>query len=1099
MKEKICRGNKLLNLARRIACAFLAAGVLASGAYALPLEHDAQDAAQTEYAQSEYKIYLQDNMRAIKLTPSVDFAVDDNQNASADELAALYSEIAGYGMNAVIIDTSYDDTAFYSAQNGGGALADAITAARNAGLYCYISLDVGFMLEEHIARGGGIKDGFSAYVHRFAMNYACEGIILCNYYTSDTAEMYGQYLCSGSGIGYKNWLYETNEYVIRTISQVVRKTNNTIAVGLFISDMWANSTSDENGSATADIFEAKYDGYCDTKKYIECGYADFAIVQAYGSTSDSALNFENVVSWWYDLTQAASAKLYVLHMNERIGQYSGWYEDQLLRQLTVMEDYDGIGGSAFNSLSSLRANPLGTTDTLLDYFSELINTDTIFEDLEMLSPTSLSFVTYDKSVKFMGTFDENFDVYFDGEKIKLNEVGNFYFQKELSVGWNSFTFEHKGKQYKYSIERRVDVLQSIEQTNDIVVEGGTRLSLVAVAYSGSKVTATVGGKTVKLKEKEGSAEELDANGSYAKFVGYYKVGEEIVGQEQYLGTVSYYASYCGIEEYMTGGSVTIEAAPEPPKDITAEINPDQSSVGSGEVVGTIDPVVSASETVQYIRVSNDYTNVYDSRTTGDIPTPAFSQLPAGTLDYYKSESGGYISTTSGKRFKSSAVTTFTDTGLGYNSLFVKEIGNVSGRSFIKFHLDYKSSFNITTPVEYHDELDGSYGVNSYNAQYVYVTFDNITSVTSLPSFEYCSLFSDGKWETTQENGVPKFRLTLTLRQAGIFSGCSATYNADGDLVLSFPVPTASLAGKVIVIDPGHGYGKTADKLDPGAIGNVTEQAVNLAVSKELEKKLTAMGATVVRLKTESEFILTETRPAVARAYGADMYLSLHCNSVESNPDAHGVEVYYFTSFSQPLASAINSRLSSYYENTVYADGTQCSRGAKYSYYWVTLQQDFPSVLVEMGFISNERECMVMANNEYQQGMADAIASGVYDYFARSGLSYSGSGSSGADITDTPTDTPSDNPDITPEDTNESAEPDNPPVDVTEEESVQTNEEQSSEEPEEPTAESSEPFEPDESVETPITDEIDIPQESEDSDDTSETDDQPVRPGGIHVE
>lgn len=1077
MKKTFQRGKSAV---RRIICAAIAACVLAGGAYAQPTEESAMTFAQSQTA-PQYKIYMQDNMRAVRLTPSVDFAVDESGGASAEQLSALLAEIAGYGMNAVIIDASYDDTAFYSAQNGGGALADAISAARGAGLYCYIMLDAGLMLNQHIAQGGGIKDGFSAYVHRFAMNYACEGVVLSDYYSADTAQMYAQYLCSGSGIGYENWLYETNEYVVRTISQVIRKTNNTVAVGLLISDMWANSTSDESGSATADIFEAMFDGYCDTKKYIECGYADFAIVQGYGSTSDGALNFGNVVSWWYELTQSAGAKLYVLHMNERVGQYSGWYEDQLLRQLTVLEDYDGIGGSAFNSLSALRANPLGTTDTLLDYFAQRINTDTIFEDLEMLSPTSLSFVTYDKSVKFMGTFDENFDVYFDGEKIKLNEVGNFYFQKELSVGWNSFTFEHKGKQYKYSIERRVDVLQSIEQTNDIVVEGGTRLSLVAVAYSGSKVTATIGGKTVTLKEKEGSAEELDANGSYAKFVGYYTVGEEIVGQEQYLGTVSYYASYCGIEEYMTGGAVTIEAAPEPPKDISAELNPDQSSVGSGEIVGTIDPVVSASETVQYIKVLSDYTNVYDSRTTGDIPTPAFSQLPAGTLDYYKSESGGYISTTSGKRFKASAVTTFTDTGLGYNSLFVKEIGNAAGDSFIKLHLDYKSGFNIVTPVEYHDELDGGYGVNSYNAQYVYITFDNITSVTSLPSFEYCSLFSDGRWETTQENGVPKFRLVLTLRQAGIFSGCSATYNADGDLVMSFPVATSTLAGKVIVIDPGHGYGKNADKLDPGAIGNVTEQAVNLAVSKALEKKLTAMGATVVRLKTESEFILTETRPSVARAYGADMYLSLHCNSV-GNSTAQGVEVYYFTSFSQPLASAINARLSSYYENEVYADGTQCSRGAKYSYYWVTLQQDFPSVLVEMGFISNERECMVMANSEYQQGMADAIASGVYDYFARSALSYSGSGSAGAQIPD-------------------SGEQENTDANDTEEsaENVETGETDAAESGEQ-TIESGETS-AEEPSESPETDEIDVPQESEEVSSSAdiESSDQPQRPGGIHIE
>ena len=48
---------------------------------------------------------------------------------------------------------------------------------------------------------------------------------------------------------------------------------------------------------------------------------------------------------------------------------------------------------------------------------------------------------------------------FDGEKVKLNEAGNFYFQKELKVGKNTFVIEHKGKKIYYSIERQVDVLK----------------------------------------------------------------------------------------------------------------------------------------------------------------------------------------------------------------------------------------------------------------------------------------------------------------------------------------------------------------------------------------------------------------------------------------------------------------------------------------------------------------------------------------------------------------------------------------------------------------------------------------------------------------
>lgn len=1063
--------NRLL---KGVLGAVLSLSILSGAASALPQTEEADATSEVQQSASqedditaadlvsgESMVFLPNGMRAVTLVPGTDFCTGEQTDAAlAEELPALFEELSGYDMNAVLIQSDNESEKYYDLDmtSGRGVLGSVIDKAHEYGFSAYVQLDVNSLASEVIAQGGGLKAGFSAAVHKFAMKYACEGILLSDYYTSDTPEMYAEYMRSGSGIGYENWLYESNEYMIRTLSEVIHRTSNTTAVGLLITDMWANSSSNEEGSRTADTVQALYDGFCDTREYIRHGYADMVMVKAYGTDSDASLDFDNVVSWWYDLAEENGVKLYVLHLNDRIGQYSGWYEDQLLRQLLIMESYDDIGGSCFNSLQGLRDNYLGSTDTLMKYFDEQINTSTLFDTLQMTSPTQTSFVTYDSTVKFMGTFDENFDVFFDGEKVKLNEAGNFYFQKELKVGRNTFVIEHKGKKVYYTIERQVDVLRSIAQTKDIVVEGGSRVTLEAVAYSGSKVSAVIAGQTVTLKEKSGASEDLDANSDYAKFVGYYRVPAGIVGEKQSLGSTSYYANYRGIEEYMTGGSITVEAEPEPPKEVESNFV-DESSVGTGEVVGTIAPVVTSSEYVTYIKTLNNYTKVYDSQTTGGMPSPVLSQLPAGSLDYYKTNSGDYVISTSGRRYKASDVTTFYDTGLGTNALFVKAVGNSNGNSYLKIHLDYKSTFNVTAPVTFVDQADGPYGVSSYSPTKVEIVFDNVTSVTKLPDFNSCSLFSAGSWDTVERNGVPKFRLTLTLRQAGIYSGCGAYYDENGDLMITFNVPTASLSGKVIVIDPGHGYGKVVGKLDPGAIGNVTEQSVNLAVSKILEQKLTAMGATVVRLKTESEFILTETRPTVARSYGADMFISLHCNSV-TNEQAHGVEVYYFTPFSQPLAKYINDNLVSYYDNKVYADGTNSNRGDKYSYYWVTLQQDFPSVLVEMGFITNERECMVMANPTHQDSIAQSIADGVKAYFARSGLSYSGSGSSEApsggndtpDVPDTP-DTP-DTPDVP--DT-----PDQPTTPTTDEP--------------EPTVPTEDPTEP-ETTEpvTPTTDEPDKP-------------------------
>lgn len=932
-------------------------------------------------ASSGSRVTVPSGLRAVFVSPGTDLVESDAKSVCAD--------VASLGMNAVIIETTDDGGEYYDLdlnETRNDTVSAAIDAAHNANLRAYVTLDVNALITQLCERGGGLKSGFSAAVHKFAIKYGCEGILVCDYYTNDTPELYEEYVRTGSGIGYENWLYETNQFVLRTISDVIRKTSNTTAVGLLAEDMWANSTSNEEGSNTADSVEALYDGHCDTKKYIESGYADFIMIKAYGSTNDSALNFENVVSWWNDLAGDNRLKLYVCHLNERIGEYDGWSEAQLLQQLAVMKDLGGsIAGSAFNSFSSLMANPLQSTDTLKKFYADEINTETLFEELKMTSPSQLDFVTYDSTVKFMGTFDENFDVYFDGQKIVLNDVGNFYFQKELKVGMNYFTIEHKGKKYNYSIERAIDVLKSAYEIGNITVEGGTTIAFSAVAYSGAKVYASVGSDTVALSEK-GTTELVDANGSYSEFFGYYTVGEGIEGQEQYLGNISYYATYGGSDESMWGGSVTIAALPEiPDKDFEVVIIPDkqQANLGTGEVVGTMEPYCTEDEYVTYVKVLNNYTDVLDPMSTEYIPSsPQYSQMPAGTLDYYKSSSDDFIITTSGKRYRREWVTTFSDTGLGYNALTVNSIGDSGGKSFINLSLDHKSSFNVNTSQSFVQGYEGPYGVVNFNAKYVYVTFDNVTSVTKLPDFSSCTLFSAGEWSTVKVGGIPKFRLTLTLRQAGIYSGVQAYYNSDGDLMLTFNIPTATLSGKTIVISPGHGVGED-DWFDTGAIGQVTEQEINLAVCKKLEKVLEDMGATVVRLPTESVYYYRRDRPAAAREYGADMFLEIHSNSAQSS-SAHGTEAYYYTPWSHTLADRVTRNLASYLDS-VYADGTNSLRGAKYSYYGFTVEHGFPSILLEMGFVSNDRECLTMANPKIQQGMAEAIADGIYEYFERSDL------------------------------------------------------------------------------------------------------------------
>ncbi|MCM1054859.1 MAG: N-acetylmuramoyl-L-alanine amidase [Bacteroides sp.] len=942
------------------------------------------------------------NQRATIITPTVDFLsgeAEDRETAE-EELDALFGSLSEIGLNSVYINTVYDGTAYYSTDmnnvNETDYSAIALAKAYEHNFRAYMVFDMGCALKQ-CEESADVLDSLISVAHRFALKYRCDGIVIDNYYSAKNTDSYSDYMQNGSGVGYDNYLYDSNELYFSAVSDVIHITDNTVPVGIFINDMWANSDSNEEGSETSDPVQALYDGFSDTRKYIGEGYADFCLVKAYGSMTSSLLPFEKVTGWWNDLSDRYGIAMYVVHFNERQGEdMEGWNSvDQILRQLSVSKELSSFGGSVFHSCGDLLADT-SLKDNIVKFYGDAINEDSLFEELKMQSPTQLSFDTYEPFVDFMGTFDENFDVYFNGQMVTLNSAGNFYFEEPLEIGMNTFTIDHKDKTYTYNIRRKIITItaldESIEEGKSLSVNGGTKIEISCTAYKGSTVTATLNGKTVSLSESEGK-QDSDINSYYTRFTGSYTVPEGIISQEQELGSISVTATHSGYSGTLYGASVKVIALPEPPKvDINVDMG-DQSSAGSGEVVGTIDPIRTEDETVQYVRISNDYTVIYNGSTAGSMPTPDYAQLPAGTLDYLLTSSGDYYITESNKRVKKTDATSFTDTGLGKNALTVNSTGSYNSSSYIRFGLDYKISYNIDiVGNNYYTGGDGGFDLFDFTATHIYITFDNVTSVTKLPDFENNFVFSEGKWETVTVDGIPKFRLVLKLRQKGVYAGCGASYNSNGELVLSFGITTNKISDMTIVIDPGHGYCKSSTLFDGGAVGYIVEYDSNKGVAVELESQLKALGANAIRIKTDEDFVLTRQRPAYGRERGCDMFISIHGNKVPGSPSVRGTEVYYFTSYSQPLAAAISAQISDYFTNSVYSDGANKNRGAKWSYYIMTLEQDFPSVMIEVGFVTNEEDALAMANPNHQKNIASRIVKGIQAYIGRSNLSYSGNSS-----------------------------------------------------------------------------------------------------------
>lgn len=197
-----------------------------------------------------------------------------------------------------------------------------------------------------------------------------------------------------------------------------------------------------------------------------------------------------------------------------------------------------------------------------------------------------------------------------------------------------------------------------------------------------------------------------------------------------------------------------------------------------------------------------------------------------------------------------------------------------------------------------------------------------------------------------------------------------------------PVFTPGLKGKIIALDAGHGGS------DTGAIGptGVTEKGVTLRVAKALQKLLQAEGATVLMTRTTD----TEVSPKKANASdveelqarcdvgndgNADIFISMHMDSF-TNSTPSGTTGYYYTK-----GSKAGQRLAQYLsEGVVTALGTG-NRGTKSCNFYVVKHTDMPATLVEMAFISNDKEEKLMNSEAGINRAAEGLLNGLRRFFS----------------------------------------------------------------------------------------------------------------------
>ncbi len=202
------------------------------------------------------------------------------------------------------------------------------------------------------------------------------------------------------------------------------------------------------------------------------------------------------------------------------------------------------------------------------------------------------------------------------------------------------------------------------------------------------------------------------------------------------------------------------------------------------------------------------------------------------------------------------------------------------------------------------------------------------------------------------------------------------------------------AGKVetVVLDPGHGGH------DKGALSRYgSEKDFALDVARTLRPLLQAKGLRVIMTREGDYFVPLEVRAQIANAARNPIFVSIHFNATDRDPDATGFEIFSFTPRGAPSTSddsAAPSSLSVQAGTAVDAQSVALSacvyhsmighipefdRGIKRARFAVLRLTRVPAVLVEGGFLTERGESQLIAKKDWRVKLAQAISAGVENY------------------------------------------------------------------------------------------------------------------------
>lgn len=264
------------------------------------------------------------------------------------------------------------------------------------------------------------------------------------------------------------------------------------------------------------------------------------------------------------------------------------------------------------------------------------------------------------------------------------------------------------------------------------------------------------------------------------------------------------------------------------------------------------------------------------------------------------------------------------------------------------------------------------------------------------------------------NGVKKYDVSLSADKKSVIFQISGDANSNIVKPVTTPSATAkpttkpsSNGKKIVVLDAGHGgsdpgtngslmnseeleaYYAALESTEPilatmsaGSGKKYYEKTIALSVTKKVQSILESKGISVVMTRSGDTYPELDERAEIANDAGAALFVSIHLNATTAAvTGAKGIEVYYnennngddYGITSKETANLI-------LKDVIKATGAK-SRGVKSANHLVTRKSQMPANLIEIGFMNNPEELISLADDAYQNKLAQGIANGIVEALA----------------------------------------------------------------------------------------------------------------------